>query len=80
MRKVIKRDGREVEFDKNKIVNAIRKAMQSVNLTTMNGLEKKIADEIYNLNSTIEVEKIQDIIEKKLMTSDYKDVAKAYII
>lgn len=80
MRKVIKRDGREVEFDKNKIVNAIRKAMQSVNLTTMNGLEKKIADEIHNLNRAIEVEKIQDIIEEKLMASDYKDVAKAYII
>lgn len=80
MRKVIKRDGREVEFDKNKIVNAIRKAMQSVNLTTMNGLEKKIADEIHNLNRAIEVEEIQDIIEEKLMASDYKDVAKAYII
>lgn len=80
MRKVIKRDGREVEFDKNKIINAIRKAMQSMGLTTMNGLEKKIANEIYNLNSTIEVEKIQDIIEEKLMASDYKDVAKAYII
>lgn len=80
MRKVIKRDGREVDFDKNKIINAIRKAMQSMGLTTMNGLEKKIANEIYNLNSTIEVEKIQDIIEEKLMASDYKDVAKAYII
>lgn len=80
MRKVIKRDGREVEFDKNKIINAIRKAMKSVDIITMNGLETKIADEIHNLNRAIEVEKIQDIIEEKLMASDYKDVAKAYII
>lgn len=80
MRKVIKRDGREVEFDKNKIINAIRKAMKSVGIITMNGLETKIADEIHNLNRAIEVEKIQDIIEEKLMASDYKDVAKAYII
>lgn len=80
MRKVIKRDGRGVEFDKNKIINAIRKAMKSVGIITMNGLETKIADEIHNLNRAIEVEKIQDIIEEKLMASDYKDVAKAYII
>lgn len=80
MRKVIKRDGREVEFDKNKIINAIRKAMKSVGIITMNCLETKIADEIHNLNRAIEVEKIQDIIEEKLMASDYKDVAKAYII
>lgn len=80
MRKVIKRDGREVDFDKNKIINAIRKAMKSVGIITMNGLETKIADEIHSLNRAIEVEEIQDIIEEKLMASDYKDVAKAYII
>lgn len=80
MKKVIKRDGREVDFDKNKIINAIRKAMKSVGIITMNGLETKIADEIHSLNRVIEVEEIQDIIEEKLMASDYKDVAKAYII
>ena len=80
MKKVIKRDGREVDFDKNKIINAIRKAMKSVGIITMNGLETKIADEIHSLNRAIEVEEIQDIIEEKLMASDYKDVAKAYII
>lgn len=80
MKKVIKRDGREVDFDKNKIINAIRKAMKSVGIITMNGLETKIADEIHRLNRAIEVEEIQDIIEEKLMASDYKDVAKAYII
>lgn len=42
-------------------------------------LATKIAQEIENLNKTLKVEEIQDIVEKKLMASKYKDVAKNYM-
>ena len=77
--KVIKRDGREVDFDRNKIVSAIGKAMQNVGVKN-EFLANKIAAEIENLNQNLSVEDIQDIVEKKLMASSCKDVAKAYIV
>ena len=39
----------------------------------------KIAQDIKNLDKTLKVEEIQDIVEKKLMASKYKDVAKNYM-
>ena len=84
--KVIKRDGRTVEFDKDKICNAIFKAMASVN-NYNTSLANKIAEDIEKLaiklsddNAQLTVEEIQDIIEKKLMASNCKDVAKTYIL
>lgn len=78
--KVTKRDGRMVQFDKNKIVSAISAAFQSTK--NIDGLEdaQKIADSIESLNKDLSVEEIQDIIEKKLMASSHKDVAKEYIL
>lgn len=76
---VIKRDGREVEFDKNKIVNAISLAMKRCDKEDKE-LCKKIATEIENLQKDLSVEEIQDLVEKKLMTSSHKDVAKEYIL
>lgn len=78
---VIKRDGRVIEFDKNKISDAILKAMNH----TVKGIDLKIAKDIAqdiedNTHETISVEEIQDIVEKKLMASERKDVAKEYII
>lgn len=75
---VIKRDGREVEFDKKKIVVAITKAMKECNLQK-DELAEQIADFIANKNTTLSVEDIQDLVEMKLMTSKCKNVAKAYI-
>ena len=81
---VIKRDGRKVNFDKSKIKNAILKAMESVNNYNFD-LADKIASEIENsvdkmaTTKSITVEEIQDIVEKKLMASNCKDVAKAYV-
>ena len=75
---VIKRDGREVPFDKNKIENAILKAMKSVNNCNTE-LAQKIAKEIENSTNNITVEEIQDKVEKKLMASNCKDVARAYV-
>lgn len=81
---VIKRDGRKVAFDKMKIYNAILKAFASVDgCITQKGKIK--ADDITKYISTISddilsVEDIQNIIEKKLMMSERKDVAKAFIL
>lgn len=80
--KVIKRDGRQVDYDRNKIAIAIEKANEGV------GKEERISeDKIYNIIASIEsrgadmmqVEDIQDIIEKKLMSEKKYELAKAYI-
>ena len=86
---VIKRDGREVQFDIHKISNAISKANNEVgNTNPVLVLPDKeietIADKIYKdcneLNSrAISVEEIQDCVETALMKSKYYEVAKAYI-
>lgn len=78
---VIKRDGRRVEFDKSKIVDAIAKSFESCEYEIIPyHAIMKIASEIERIGkSKLSVEEIQDIIEKKLMASSYKDVAKAYI-
>ena len=86
--KVIKRDGREVEFDKIKIIDAVIKAF---NDTDDEGSQyafykaKEIADYIEhyigeNHLNTISVETIQDLVENKLMSSNRKEVAKKYIL
>lgn len=81
---VIKRDGREVPFDKEKIRNAIIKAIIEVDgeLTDKTeAIANKIATEIANSKvEKLEVEKIQDIVECKLMHSSRKDIAKVYIL
>ena len=77
--KVIKRDGREVEFNKSKISNAIGLAMKRCNVENID-LCNKIANEIENLHKDLNVEEIQDLVEKKLMASSYKEVAKEYIL
>lgn len=77
---VRKRDGRIVDFDKGKIVEAILKAMKSTGNINQR-CANRIANEISKLNYlTIEVEEIQDIIENKLMASEAKEVAKAFIL
>ena len=83
MNKVTKRDGRIVQFDKNKIIEALKKAFINIdNELTEDDLSKIniISDSIENENKDLNVEEIQDIIEKKLMASNRKDVAKSYIL
>lgn len=78
---VIKRDGRLIEFDKSKIFDAILKAMSHTAMGQDIGIAKQIAQEITDeTTETISVEDIQDLVEKKLMASQRKDVAKEYII
>jgi len=82
--KVKKRDGRIVEFNKDKIVSAVSKAYKEVDdELTQNAIIsiESLADEIAKQNKEImTVEEIQDTVEKKLMKSSRKDVAKVYII
>lgn len=81
--KVIKRDGRRVEYDRNKIVIAIQKANDEVEPH-----EQITEEKIYNIVASIEnrglaemqVEDIQDIIEQKLMQEKKYVLAKTYII
>ena len=83
MTQVIKRDGRKVEFDKNKIKFAILKAFQDVDGEETSYAKEKardISNYIQNLQTDMEVEEIQDIVEEKLMASNRKDVARSYII
>ena len=77
---VIKRDGRIVDFDKRKIVDAVLKAMD----VTDDGEDIVLAAEIAAVISKIEtesmsVEDIQDHVEMELMKSPRKEVAKKYI-
>ena len=77
---VVKRDGRIVGFNREKIAAAIRKAM----LTTENGEDEvlvyKIVDRIeYRGKEQASVEEIQDMVEFELMKSPRKEVAKSYI-
>ena len=87
MEKIIKRDGREVAFNKNKIEEAILRAFVSVDGDVTEYAEQKaekIADFIEEAAIETEepytVEEIQDMVEKGLMSTKRKDVAKAYIL
>ena len=84
---VIKRDGRVVPFDSSKIKNAILKAFQAVDGEISEYAQTKaenIADYIegyyLDVDETPEIEEIQDLVEKGLMSCKRKDVAKEYIL
>lgn len=81
---VVKRDGREEEFRKEKIKDAVLKAFGAVDGNVSDSaisLAEKIADEIANIKKqSMGVEDIQDIVENKLMQSSRKDAAREYII
>lgn len=81
---VIKRDGRSVEFNREKVKNAVLAAFKEVDKEVTQEAKNKasdIASYINGLeNEPIPVEKIQDIVEDKLMASKRKDVAKAFIL
>lgn len=77
---VVKRDGRIVGFNDQKIAAAIRKAMLSTDEGEDEALVGQITDRIaYRGNSQMTVEEIQDMVENELMKSSRKDVAKSYI-
>lgn len=84
--KIIKRDDRIVDFDKNKIVNAIVKAVKSIG-----GSDTQKAEELANkvveilMTKTSEnhiptVEEIQDLVEQILIKDGHAKTAKAFIL
>ncbi len=80
---VIKRDGKIVEYDRNKIIVAIRKANVEVDETerVSNGdIEGIVAAIEGKKRDKMQVEEIQDIIEQKLMAAGKFNLAKTYIV
>ena len=77
---VVKRDGRIVGFNEQKIMAAIRKAMLHTDKGEGEGLIEKVADHVsYKGKAQMTVEAIQDMVEVELMKSSRKDVAQKYI-
>ncbi len=77
---VVKRDGRVVGFNEEKIKAAIRKAMLTTELGEDESLICKICDRIsFCGEERMTVEQIQDLVELELMNSPRKEVAKRYI-
>lgn len=82
--KISKRDGRLVDFNRDKIKNAIELAMSN----TVHGVDENLSEEISiqiqkefeELNQVADINMIQDRVEELLMNSKRKDVAKVYII
>lgn len=83
--KVMKRDGRIVPFDKNRIRWAIQRAMLEVGVHDEKLLEKVVRRVVRRINELYDgqipnIENIQDIVELELMRAGLFEVAKAYII
>ena len=84
MIRILKRTGNFVDFNADKISNAIIKAMKEtkdgVDERLANEISLKIEEELSNRNFPIPVEMVQDLVENYLMDSVRKDVAKKYIL
>lgn len=88
--KVIKRDGMIVDFDSEKITDAIKKASnvtKEFDAFTARRLTKNVIkivnDFVKEKQSNFEaptIEEIQDVVEKVLLSSEYKQTAKSYIL
>ncbi|MBR3532032.1 MAG: anaerobic ribonucleoside triphosphate reductase [Bacteroidaceae bacterium] len=77
---VVKRDGRTVGFNEQKIMAAIRKAMMHTDKGEDEQLIQRITDHVsYHGKTQMTVEEIQDLVEVELMKSSRKDVAQRYI-
>lgn len=88
-KQVIKRDGRKVSYDVNRIIVAIVKAFKETRKDFIENriqYEKDINHIVFYVEENLKkkkiytVEEIQDVVERTLMKSKYKDVAKAYIV
>ncbi len=82
---VIKRNGKEVQFDLTKIANAIRKANNEVEpIYQMNeyqimGVAENVANKCAKLNRAVSVEEIQDMVETGIMEMRGYEVAQKYV-
>ena len=85
LRKVIKRNGQEVSFDVNKILNAIRKAnneiapIHKLNEYQIAAVGNLVVDQIEKSNHAVAVEDIQDMVERGIMEMRGYEVAQKYV-
>ncbi len=83
---VVKRNGKKVDFELQKIISAIRKAFQALDKHTHSSVIELLAIQVTAdfdskiADGCISVEDIQDSVEKVLSQAGYADVAKAYIL
>lgn len=83
---VIKRDGRKVKFNTEKIIKAVQESFKDVdgeiNKYAIQKAEEiaQKAEEHFSNKKTVGVEEIQDFVESALMATKRKDVAKNYIL
>ena len=78
---IVKRDGKKVPFDRQKIYNAIAGAARECGSTTSDEL-KRLTDQVVEKCQTmsdLSVEAIQDMVEDTLMSNNYHDIARHYI-
>ena len=81
MQYVVKRDGREVVFNKDKISNAIGKASKEVSKTLSDNEIINITEKVAKSEKVnITVEEIQNLIEKTLIDEGYNEIQRAYSI
>ncbi len=82
--KIIKRDGRSVDFDVTKIQRAIEKAFDATKVLHSEELTLQLADEVVRIIDAEQieptVEHIQDTVERVLIENGYVRTAKAYIL
>lgn len=79
--KVIKRDNRKVDFEKEKIVIAIEKAMRYGGGNYEEGVIDKIASEIEQVcevTKVLNISQIEDMVYHKLIENNHVDTAKSY--
>lgn len=86
--KVIKRDGSEVTFDKNKIINAVTKAnneleliddMHTLSVAQIKSIATVVEKECEKLGRAVEIDTIQELVEKAIMEHRGYEVAQLYI-
>lgn len=84
--KIIKRNGSEVAFDLQKIINAIKAANKEVppderlSKREVKFASRNVKDQCAAAGHTVTVEEIQDLVEDQLMALDHFSVARKYII
>ncbi|HOX10605.1 MAG TPA: ribonucleoside triphosphate reductase [Candidatus Moranbacteria bacterium] len=86
IRKIVKRSGTVVSFDKKKIIIAITKAFAATGEGSAKDARKvtekvlQLLNKNYKKGETPSVEQVQDVIERVLMVLDFEETAKAYIL
>lgn len=82
---VIKRNGEEVEFDAEKISNAIQKANHEVTddkkltLLQIADVTRKVVERIEKASHAVNVERIQDLVEIAIMEEGGYEIAQKYV-